>query len=58
VQDARIVIVDENYAYKDQARPGETPPWPCNPYYDLKAFRWWLSVQESYDDAVLFWNIG
>lgn len=58
VRDARLVIVDEEYAYKDEARLGETPPWPCNVYYDLKAFRWWLSVRESYDESVLFWNIG
>lgn len=59
VVDARLTLVDEGYAYKDQARPGETPPWPCNPYYDLKAFRWYLLNRERFDsNSTLFWNIG
>lgn len=50
--------VDEGYEYKDQARDGPTPPFPCNPYYDLKALRWWLREgRERYGRAVL-WNIG
>ena len=54
-----IRIVDEGYAYKDQARPGPTPPWPCNPYYDLKALRWWFgSARVGTKGRVLFWNIG
>lgn len=53
-----IEIIDERYAYKDQARKGETPPWPCNLYYDLKAFRWWYEHCGDYLGEVLFWNIG
>lgn len=56
--DAKILLIDENYAYKDQARPGITPPWPCNEYYDLKAFRWWVAHKEEYPGRALFWNIG
>lgn len=52
------VFVNEGYAYKDVARPGPTPPWPCNAHYDLKALRWWLREgRERYGRAVL-WNIG
>lgn len=54
----RIEIIDEGYSYKDQARSGETPPWPCNSYYDLKTFRWWLSHRREYSGSTLFWNIG
>jgi len=54
----RLVIVDENYNYKDVARSGITPPWPCNEYYDLKAFRWWMKVGVSCFKTALFWNIG
>ncbi len=55
----RLIVIDEKYSYKDVARSGPTPPWPCNEYYDLKAFRWWMSVdQDSYGGDVLFWNIG
>lgn len=52
------VIIDEKYSYKDKARTGETPPWPCNAYYDLKAFRWWLGHRSEFKGRVLFWNIG
>ena len=55
---ADVEMIDEGYAYKDVAKPGETPPWPCNPYYDLKAFRWWMVNRAKYRGTVLFWNIG
>jgi hypothetical protein len=62
VSDAKLTIVSEGYVYKDIARPGTTPPWPCNPYYDLKAFRWYLNSKYPTDEvppeSVLFWNIG
>ena len=54
-----IELIDENFSYKDEARPGETPPWPCNPWYDLKAFRWWLASRHKLEGArALLWNIG
>lgn len=56
--DATVEIVDEKYAYKDVAREGSTPPWPCNQYYDLKAFRWWMRDGRGRYDEALFWNIG
>lgn len=52
----KVDIVDEGYGYRDRARKGPTPPWPCNEYYDLKAFRWWMS-QRLITNA-LFWNVG
>ena len=53
-----IEFIDEGYEYKDVARPGPAPSWPCNAHYDLKAFRWWASVgRQRYGEAV-FWNIG
>lgn len=58
VPNARLTIVDEGYAYKDQSRSGETPPWPCNTYYDLKAFRWYILNRERFGASTLFWNIG
>lgn len=52
-------LVDEGYSYSDAARPGETPPWPCNRYYDLKAFRWWLNNRADLPERnTLFWNVG
>jgi len=55
---SKVTIVDEGYEYKDQSRPGETPSWPCNPYYDLKAFRWWLLNRAAYPGQTLLWNVG
>lgn len=56
-----ITFIDEKYGYKDQAKSGDyhPPPFPCNPYYDLKAWRW--LDREGLDQMtgdVLFWNIG
>ena len=55
-----LEVIDEKYAYSDVASAGPTPPWPCNQYYDLKTFRWWLRERGSYDryTSVLLWNIG
>ena len=53
-----IDIIDEGYDYKETARPGETPPWPCNQYYDLKAFRWWQREGQARYGQAVFWNIG
>lgn len=53
-----IEIVDEGYSYKDTARPGATPLWPCNQYYDLKAFRWWEREGRARYGKAVFWNIG
>lgn len=59
ILDAHLTIIDEGYSYKDSARDGPTPSWPCNEYYDLKAFRWWMREGRSqYNGDVLFWNIG
>ena len=53
-----IVVVDEGYAYKDVAKAGAAPPWPCNAHYDKKAFRWWMAEgREKYQSAIM-WNVG
>lgn len=54
-RDIDLTIVDEGYAYADKAKAGEVPPWPCNPFYDLKAFRWWLNNRTG---SAILWNIG
>lgn len=57
-EDTRITMVNEGYSYKDKARAGEDPSWPCNPYYDLKAFRWWMREGRARWGQALMWNIG
>jgi hypothetical protein len=57
--DMHLRVVNEGYAYRDQARPGPTPPWPCNPWYDLKAYRWWQAVGRGlYNSHAVMWNVG
>jgi len=59
--DFPIEFIDEGYSYKDQVRAGSwsPPPFPCNPYYDLKAWSW-LDREglSKMDGNILFWNIG
>jgi hypothetical protein len=57
----RLELVDEGYSYGDEARPGVTPPFPCNTHYDLKAWRWLHREREGskrLTQDILFWNIG
>lgn len=57
----KVTLVDEGYGYKDKAKAGLTPPWPCNSYYDLKAFRWFLRHRDELGRSglrTLLWNIG
>ena len=54
----KIWFVDEGYEYSQKV---EYPcPFPCNGYYDLKAWKW---LRESVDKLrksynIVFWNIG
>ena len=58
----KINFIDEKYSYKDKANIyGLTPPpFPCNPYYDLKAWAWLVENIDQLDQTknILFWNIG
>lgn len=57
-QGIETTLVNEGYAYADEAKPGEACPFPSNRYYDLKCFRWWVREgRAKYGEAVL-WNIG
>jgi hypothetical protein len=54
-----VEFIDEGYSYADKAKPGPVPSFPCDVYYDLKALRWWSSLEDrsGYGVAML-WNIG
>jgi threonine dehydratase len=54
----KIRVIDELYNYADEAKPGPTPEFPCNEFYDLKAFRWWMEHGKKLHGECLFWNIG
>lgn len=52
-----LAIIDPGYQYTEKAK-GEAP-FPCHPYYDLKAWNWLVDNIERFNDLkVLFWNIG
>jgi hypothetical protein len=53
-----VELVDEGYGYADEAAHGSSPPFPCNRFYDLKAFRWWLRQGYKEHGEALLWNIG
>lgn len=49
-------IIDEGYSYRDAI---DYPcPFPCNPYYDLKAWKWTMENLGGLSKPVVFWNIG
>lgn len=54
-----IVVVDEGYAYRDRV-DRELADFPCDPYYDLKAWTWLNEYSDALasDTKVLFWNVG
>lgn len=58
VDGLHITLINEGYSYGDVAKAGPEPLWPCNVYYDLKAFRWWLREGRSIFKEALLWNIG
>lgn len=53
-----LQLIDEQYAYKDTAPKGTTAPFPCNPWYDLKAWAWLNNNINRLEGTVLFYNIG
>jgi hypothetical protein len=55
--EALVSIIDEGYEYSDQARGALKAPFPCNEFYDLKAWQW-LKTKQWPSRSVMFWNIG
>jgi hypothetical protein len=52
----KLVIVDGNYKYTDSE---DTPvPFPCNKYYDAKAWKFLVDNIHELEQPILFWNIG
>lgn len=57
VRHHHLLCIDEGYQYKD--RVNFVAPFPCNPYYDLKAWKWLNETDLSLlKEPILFWNIG
>ena len=52
-----LSIIDEGYDYKQSVIC--QCPFPCNPYYDRKAWNWLVkNINNIQTKNVLFWNVG
>jgi len=49
-------FVNTNYEYLDFIEQDQ--PFPCNKYYDAKAWQWLVDNYDSLEKPILFWNIG
>jgi len=49
-------LVDPGWEYTQKSQI--TPPFPCHPYYDAKAWQWLIENEKSLKAPILFWNIG
>ena len=52
-----INLVDEGYGYKDAVENSDIS-FPCNQYYDAKAWRWLVNNISRLKGKIVFWNIG
>lgn len=52
--DFRIIDPGWEYTQKSDIRC----PFPCHPYYDLKAYAWMVENFKVLKGPILFWNIG
>lgn len=55
---AKVMLINEKYAYKQEARHGIPSPFPANPFYDLKAWQWLCRNINETMGNVLFWDVG
>lgn len=54
--DLKFNLIDPGYEYT-QAEIFPVP-FPCNPYYDRKAWKWLNDYIDELEQPILFWNIG
>lgn len=53
-----VEFIDERFGYKD-AVEDHGAPFPCNPHYDGKTWRWLTQhIKELGEGPIVFWNIG
>ena len=51
-----IKVIDMGWEYTERSKIKS--PFPCHPYYDLKAWEWLIENISKLKKPVLFWNIG
>jgi len=54
--DGNFKLIVGDYKYKET--PTITPPFPCDLFYDLKAWDWLVKNIHSIPNPILFWNVG
>jgi len=52
----KVNFIDAGYEYVQ--REECDVPFPCNSYYDRKAWQWLMNNIEKLKEPILFWNIG
>jgi 1-aminocyclopropane-1-carboxylate deaminase/D-cysteine desulfhydrase-like pyridoxal-dependent ACC family enzyme len=52
----KLEIINEGWNYSDKSN--FDCPFPCHPYYDLKAWEFTMKKVFQLETPVLFWNIG
>ena len=51
-----LILKETTYEYTDKEEM--EIPFPCNPYYDAKAYKWIKDNEKTIKSPVLFWNTG
>lgn len=52
----KLFLIDTEYEYTD--REDMEIPFPCNPYYDAKAWKFTTEYLKFFKKPILFWNTG
>jgi len=50
-------VIDDGYEYEQEVDNSQIP-FPCNRYYDAKAWAWLRKNLWQLNDPVIFWNLG
>ena len=55
-----VTLLSSGFEYTQKSKI--VVPFPCNPYYDAKAWEWLVSRKSTYEEfnrkQTVFWNIG
>ncbi len=51
-----LEVIDPGWEYAEAC--SASVPFPCHPYYDLKAWDWLVQHEKEIRHPILFWNIG
>ena len=49
-------LINPGWGYTENSKA--VCPFPCNPFYDKKAWEWLINNEFKLKSPILFWNIG